>query len=473
MLQAQFKEPPHSKESEMMVLGCMLTSVHALNYCAETLEDSDFYYTEHKIIFDVLNTAYKNNKPVDLHLVCEELKRQDKLKIVGGAGYIAALVQYVGTFTCVEEYAKLVKQHSMKRQAIQVGEKLIKRAQDRHELDPLKVILESQEDLKNIERRNYTKDRFPIEFLNEIDKEYLFKEPPKKPMLLEYANEDGKTLGFLPKGIVAMLVGAGGVGKSHLLSQLAISVSTGTPWLGIFYPTKHCGEKNRGNVFLGFGENNDEDIKRVLYKASKNLRQHQPDFVEEDPIIEASKHIAPFSFCGQHAAFIENGQPSAYYRGLKMRLIERAPKDGWALIILDPVSRLLGADAETDNAAATQFIALLEELTLDLPGNPTVLIAHHVNKSSLQQGSTQQQSAARGASALTDGARWQVNLAKGENEEGKREETHIIFKMTKTNFTPILEEIKLLKDSDGILRGISKKNSPFDRKTTTLKNNQK
>ncbi len=45
---------PHSKESEMMVLGCMLTSVNSLNIAADSLDDSDFYFPEHKIIFTSL-----------------------------------------------------------------------------------------------------------------------------------------------------------------------------------------------------------------------------------------------------------------------------------------------------------------------------------------------------------------------------------------------------------------------------------
>ena len=46
--------PPNSKESEMMVLGCMLTSVNALNIGADALDEGDFYYVEHKIVFQVL-----------------------------------------------------------------------------------------------------------------------------------------------------------------------------------------------------------------------------------------------------------------------------------------------------------------------------------------------------------------------------------------------------------------------------------
>ncbi len=110
--------PPNSKESEMMVLGTMLTSVNSLNVAADSLDSSDFYYTEHQIIFDVLKTAYKNDKPADIHLVCEELKRQGKLKSIGGAAYVTSLAQYAGTSAFIEEYAEVVQNKAILRRMI-------------------------------------------------------------------------------------------------------------------------------------------------------------------------------------------------------------------------------------------------------------------------------------------------------------------------------------------------------------------
>jgi replicative DNA helicase len=122
------KLAPNSKESEMMVLGCMLTSVNALNIAADGLDDSDFYYTEHKIIFQVLKTAYKNDKPADMHLVCEELRRQDKLKAVGGAAYVTTLAQYAGTSAYTEEYVKIVRDKSVLRGMINAAQLVEKKA---------------------------------------------------------------------------------------------------------------------------------------------------------------------------------------------------------------------------------------------------------------------------------------------------------------------------------------------------------
>lgn len=125
---AKIKIAPNSKESEMMVLGCMLTSINSLNIAADGLDDSDFYYTEHKLIFQVLKNAYKSDKPADVHLVCEELKRVDNLKAVGGAAYITTLAQYAGTSAHIEEYTELVRDKSILRRMIYAAQAVEKTA---------------------------------------------------------------------------------------------------------------------------------------------------------------------------------------------------------------------------------------------------------------------------------------------------------------------------------------------------------
>lgn len=127
-INTKVKIAPHSKESEMMVLGCMLTSINGLNIAADALDDSDFYFTEHKIIFHVLKTAYKKDKPADIHLVAEELKRQDKLNTVGGLAYLTTLAQYVGTSAFIEEYADVVHSKSLLRKMINAAQVIEKRA---------------------------------------------------------------------------------------------------------------------------------------------------------------------------------------------------------------------------------------------------------------------------------------------------------------------------------------------------------
>jgi replicative DNA helicase len=127
---SKIKTAPNSKESEMMVLGCMLTSINSLNIAADLLEESDFYYTEHQIIFQVLKHAYKQDKPADVHLISEELKRQEKINAVGGVAYIMTLAQYAGTSAYIEEYVEIVKSKSILRRMIQAAQVVEKNALD-------------------------------------------------------------------------------------------------------------------------------------------------------------------------------------------------------------------------------------------------------------------------------------------------------------------------------------------------------
>lgn len=138
------RTPPNSKESEMMVLGCMLTGVNSLNIGADALFDGDFYYTEHQIVFQALKSAYVQDKPADIHLIAEELKRQGKLDSIGGVSYLTTLAQYAGTSAFLEEYVSLVREKSILRQMIQAAQIVEKTA-----LEDPKDVLDVLDDAQN------------------------------------------------------------------------------------------------------------------------------------------------------------------------------------------------------------------------------------------------------------------------------------------------------------------------------------
>jgi replicative DNA helicase len=122
------KIPPNSKESEMIVLGCMLTAEESLNVAADLLEETDFYYSEHQLIFDVLKFCFSQDKPADVHIAAEELKRRGKLKQIGGVAYLTTLAQYAGTAAHIEEYVDLVRNKSVLRRMIHAAQDIEKEA---------------------------------------------------------------------------------------------------------------------------------------------------------------------------------------------------------------------------------------------------------------------------------------------------------------------------------------------------------
>lgn len=125
-LEKKTRIPPNSKESEMMVLGCMLTNINALNVAADSLNDLDFYYTEHQTIFSCLKSAYRADKPADIHIISEDLKRQNRLDSIGGVSYLTTLAQYAGTSAFIEEYVQLVREKSLLRKMINTAQNIEK-----------------------------------------------------------------------------------------------------------------------------------------------------------------------------------------------------------------------------------------------------------------------------------------------------------------------------------------------------------
>ena len=276
------------------------------------------------------------------------------------------------------------------------------------------------------------KKEFKLQFLSEYEKDFLSDMAPELPSLIKDENGDV----FIPKGIVAALIGAGGVGKTHWCTQLAMAIVLGKTFLGKYNP------QEKGHVALIVGENTDDDIHRVLRKTVLGLED-----ISSKELKEASKRLLVNSVTGLDASFTDrNGNQTTFYKKLLKGLIEKEPEAGWDLIIIDPASRFLGPNAEIDNAAATAFITLLESIIQNTKGKPTVLYAHHMSKNAIVSGKADS-TASRGASGLTDGVRLQINL----NQEDKNK-NEITMSVTKSNHTAIPEDQIISKGFNGHLK---------------------
>ncbi len=285
------------------------------------------------------------------------------------------------------------------------------------------------------------KNSISIKFICDQKINYLTDEAPVADNLISII-QNGNVKTFIRQGIVGQLVGAGGIGKTHFLTQLALSVAGGIP----FFNEYSTG--SGGHVFMALGENSDEDIHRLLKKLTIQYSAEQHDTI--------AQRLAVMSLCGKDASFVKkNGDLTDFYNRLFAELKRTEPNEGWKLIVIDPVSRVLGAQAENDNAAATAFISLLERFTLELKGRPAVLFGHHMSKNSMSNASNTDQTASRGSSALTDGVRWQANLERvekiGGGADDKYEKNRIRLRIVKSNHTAVYDPIILCKVNNGCL----------------------
>ncbi len=119
------KLPPQNIEAEMCVLGSMLLEDEARGRAVEILVPQSFYKESHQKIFEAIVDLYEKREAVDLVTLTSELNKRKQLEEVGGAGYLASLVNIVPTSAHLEYYAKIVKEKALLRQLINTATHII------------------------------------------------------------------------------------------------------------------------------------------------------------------------------------------------------------------------------------------------------------------------------------------------------------------------------------------------------------
>jgi len=273
--------------------------------------------------------------------------------------------------------------------------------------------------------------------------DWLTEEPPPRVYLLHDAPDPrvpvgARGPGMLPRGKVGILAAAGGVGKTYALTGLALALVTGRPWLGHF-PTAD-GLVRR--VALVLGEEDAGEVRRRLYLQGRAMGLGTSD----REAVAAGLLVLPGAGLDRLALTRaeETGSVRTGFAGaLHAFLEERGP---WDAVILDPLARFAGPDVETDNAAATRLIQVLEGFA-SLPGEPAVLVAHHTRKTSATDPDPSGANSVRGASAIVDGARWTALLVDVPRPPGAPSglPRFVRFVVRKNNYAPPT------LDTDGLL----------------------
>jgi len=112
------KAPPHSLEAERSILGGILVNIQNLSVILSVLSPEDFYKEAHRRILDKIILLVDKGLPVDLLSLTEALGRDGLLEDVGGASYLASLMDGVPRSLNVSYHAQVVKEKALLRRLI-------------------------------------------------------------------------------------------------------------------------------------------------------------------------------------------------------------------------------------------------------------------------------------------------------------------------------------------------------------------
>jgi replicative DNA helicase len=118
------KIPPHSIEAEQAVLGALLLDWKSMADVVSILKSDRFYSIQNQTIYSALLKLYTNNITGDTISLINELTKEEKLEMAGGASYIASLTDTVPSAANIDYYAGMVVDRAVRRDLIKVSSEL-------------------------------------------------------------------------------------------------------------------------------------------------------------------------------------------------------------------------------------------------------------------------------------------------------------------------------------------------------------
>lgn len=148
---------PADINAERATLGSVLLERDAIIAVAPWLPTEYFYLEKHAWIYEAMLACYNRRIPPDISTVADELRRRERLDLIGGIAFLGELSAEVPTAVHIEYYARIVERTAVLRQLIEAGGKIAALGYD--EREDLEVTLDKAEsELFSVSQRRAGQD---------------------------------------------------------------------------------------------------------------------------------------------------------------------------------------------------------------------------------------------------------------------------------------------------------------------------
>jgi replicative DNA helicase len=123
-----FRVPPHNLDAEQSILGGLMVDPYAWDQIAGVVGEDDFYKGGHRKIFAAIQDLYARSQPVDIITVSNYLNDKKELDVIGGAAYLAEVMNQTPTAAHIASYGKIVHEKALLRKLIHVSSEIAEKA---------------------------------------------------------------------------------------------------------------------------------------------------------------------------------------------------------------------------------------------------------------------------------------------------------------------------------------------------------
>jgi len=329
----EIKPPPQNIEAEKAVLGSILIDSQSLNKIGDLLKPESFYDLRHQVIFHNILHLYRDGKAVDVLTLTSELKKEKKLKQIGGSSYLSEIISEVPSTSNTEQYAEIIQECYIRRELISLSSNIDK--ESREEQKKLEDIMESFESkLFSITVSSSSKDFYDTRTLLEMQMqkadEYA-KNPNGLRGLSTGINSIDKFLGGLHKSDLIILAARPGVGKSAFAIDLA----------------RHAGILGKTAAIFSLEMPAVQVIERMLAQQSRinswELRMSQIKDADYRKFNEAAEKLS-------NSKILIDDTPGINIMQLRSKVRKLMIEEGIDFLVIDYLQLMQGS-SKTDNRA--------------------------------------------------------------------------------------------------------------------------
>lgn len=276
------KIPPQAVELEQAILGCAIQFKFAMSEIIEVISDVEdvFYKDEHKYIFKAMMKLFTDNEPIDLLTVSSQLKKMNKLELVGGDFYLIELQSKVSSSAHLEHHCRILMECYVKREAIKVSNNILERAYDESE-DVFQLLEHSQRSLDDTSQWLLRKK--PEDFKTGYQK-FIENSEKSKPGVPSKFSKLAKKMSYQP-GHLIIVAARPGMGKTALVLNEAKHQAKLKIPVGILSLEMTTNELIGRLVSEEFGIDSSRISEDQLTQSEKNVLKIEAHKIQNLPIL--------------------------------------------------------------------------------------------------------------------------------------------------------------------------------------------
>lgn len=321
-------DTPHCEESERSVVSAVLQNPELLR-SVRPIADKCFFAPPNRLMWRTICGLHDDGDPVDAVTVSTALRDAGRLDDVGGAGGIASYLDFNPAPSTATHHAERVRMDSLRRELERIGSDASNPDTD------FPAIVDRLDAIKGkIGSAGLADEGLPP---IRSAKDLLSDPPPMPVELVE---------GLIHHGTKTILGGGSKSYKTWSLMDLAVSVATGSEWMGF-----KCRQS------------------RVLYVDLEVQTPVSAGRFQAIAKAKGAKGVGTLDIWNLHAHAADIVAMEAHLTTAAM---------GYHMVILDPIYKLLGDRDENSNGAIADMLNHLSRIMART--GAAVVFAHHFAK---------------------------------------------------------------------------------------------